>query len=46
MVKLNKSRIKWLIRQVVKFDKKPSEVAVVYGLSARRVRQFVQEVKN
>jgi len=45
MVKLNKSKIKWLVRQVVKFGKKPSEVAVVYGLSARRVRQLVQHFR-
>ena len=46
MVKLNKSRIKWLVRQVVKFGKRPSEVAPVYNITARRVRQLVQEFRR
>lgn len=41
MTKLNKSRIKWLVRQVLRQGKKPSEVAPVYDLSIRRVQQLV-----
>jgi transposase InsO family protein len=46
MVKLNKSRIKWLVRQVVRFGKTPAKVAHVYGVTARRVRQLVQQFKE
>ena len=46
MVKLNKNKIKWLIKQVVNNGKKPSEVANVYKITARRVRQLVQEYKK
>ncbi|MBI2670804.1 hypothetical protein HYX18_02410, partial [Candidatus Woesearchaeota archaeon] len=42
MVKLNKSRIKWLIKQVKRNNKKPIEVATVYDLSTRRVQQLVK----
>ena len=42
MTKLNNTRIKWLIRQIIKHGKKPSEVASVYGITARRVRQLIQ----
>lgn len=42
MVKLNKSRIKWLIKQVTRNNKKPREVATVYDLSTRRVQQLVK----
>lgn len=41
MTKLNQRRIKWLVRQVVREGKKPSEVASVYGISIRRVQQLV-----
>ena len=33
MTKLNKSKIKWIVRQVVKHNKKTSEVASVYGIT-------------
>lgn len=42
MVKLNKSRIKWLVKQVTREGKKPSQVAQVYDLSKRRVQQLVK----
>jgi len=42
MVKLNKSRIKWLVRQVIKENKRPSEIASIYNLSVRRVQQLVK----
>ncbi|MBI1968705.1 transposase family protein [Candidatus Woesearchaeota archaeon] len=41
MTKLNKKRIKWLVDQVAKYQKKPKEVASVYNLSERRVQQLV-----
>ena len=46
MVKLNKSRIKWLIRQVIREGKKPSEISSVYELSIRRVQQLVKYFKE
>lgn len=46
MVKLNKSRIKWLVKQVTREGKKPSEVAPVYDLSTRRVQQLVKVYKE
>ena len=46
MTKLNKAKIKWMVRQVVKHNKKTSEVASVYGITARRVRQLVQSFRE
>jgi len=46
MVKLNKSKIKWLINQVVKYKRSPSEVASIYGLSVRRVQQLVKQYRD
>ena len=46
MTKLNKKRIKWLVDQVTKHDKKPQEVASVYNVTERRVQQLVQEYKE
>ena len=46
MTKLNKAKIKWMVRQVVKHNKKTSEVASVYGITVRRVRQFVQSFRE
>ncbi|MEK6950869.1 MAG: hypothetical protein AABX13_04065 [Nanoarchaeota archaeon] len=43
MTKLNKRRIKWLVDQVAKHQKKPKEVASVYGISERRVQQLVKD---
>ena len=46
MAKLNKSKIRWMVRQVVKRNKKTSEVASVYGITPRRVSQFVQSFRT
>ena len=46
MVKLNKKRIKWLVKQVVNEGKRPSQIATVYNLSARRVQQLVKYYKE
>lgn len=46
MVKLNKKRVKWLVDQVLKHDKKSSEIHSVYGISPRRVQQLVKEYKE
>ncbi len=45
MTKLSNAKIKWLIRQVVRHGRKPSEVAPVYGVTPRRVCQLVEEYK-
>ena len=46
MVKLNKTKVKWLVRQVIKENRKPSEVASVYDLSLRRVQQLVRHFRQ
>ena len=46
MTKLNKTKIKWLIRQVIRFHKRPEDIAPVYRITARRVRQLVQSFKK
>ena len=46
MTKLNKAKIRWVVRQVVKHNKKTSEVASVYGITNRRVRQLVQSFRS
>lgn len=46
MVKLNKKRIKWLVDQVVKHEKKPKEVSQVYSVGERRVQQLVKQYKE
>lgn len=46
MTKLNKSRIKWLIRQVMRQGKRPSELASVYDVSTRRVQQVVKVYRD
>ena len=46
MTKLNKNKIKWIVKQVVKHQKKTSEVASVYGITTRRVRQLVQSFRS
>ena len=43
MTKLNKKRIKWLVDQVAKYDKKPKEIAPIYNISERRVQQLVKQ---
>lgn len=45
MTKLNKKRIKWLVDQVVRQDKKPGDAATVYNVTERRVQQLVQYYK-
>jgi len=46
MVKLNKARIKWIVKQVVNKNKRPSEIAPVYNISTRRVQQLVKYYKD
>ena len=46
MTKLNKSRIKWLVRQVAKEGRKPSKVAPVYKLGVRRAQQLVKHFND
>ena len=46
MVKLNKSKIKWLVKQVCRNGRLPSEVAKVYDLNTRRVQQLVKYYKD
>jgi putative transposase len=46
MTKLNKKRIKWLVDQVIRHNKKPREVASVYQISERRTQQLVQAYKK
>lgn len=41
MTKLTAAKIKWLVDQVVKKGRPPSEVGPVQGITARRVRQLV-----
>ena len=49
MTKLNKRKVKWLVDQIVKNKKRPSDVAQVYGISERRAQQlakFFRETKK
>ena len=46
MTKLNKKRVKWLVDQVVKHDKKPKEVCSVYNLTERRVQQLAKKYRD
>ena len=46
MVKLNKKRVKWLIDEVLKNNKKPNEINSVYGISERRVQQLVKQYRE
>jgi len=46
MVKLNKKKIKWLVDQVIKYNKLPKEVALVYSVSERRIQQLVQKYRQ
>lgn len=39
MVKLNKTKIRWLIKQVIRENKRPSEIAPMYDLSVKRLAQ-------
>ena len=46
MTKLNKKRVKWLVDQVVKHDKKPKEICSVYNLTERRVQQLAKKYRE
>ena len=46
MTKLNKKRIKWLVDQVVKHNKKAKDVASVYKVSERRVQQLAKSYRE
>jgi putative transposase len=46
MTKLNKKRMKWLVDQVVKHNKKAKEIGSVYGITERRVQQITKEFKD
>ena len=46
MTKLNQQKIGWLVRQVVRHRRPPSEVAPVYGLTTRRVQQLVKTFRE
>ena len=46
MTKLNKAKIKWVVRQVVKLNRRPEDVAPVCGVTSRRVRQFVKSFRT
>lgn len=46
MTKLSNTKIKWLVRQVVRHGRKPSDVAGVYRITPRRVGQLVQQFKE
>lgn len=46
MTKLSRKRIKWLIDQVTRHGKRPSEMAPVYGITPRRVRQLVRQYRS
>ena len=42
MVKLNKTRIRWLISQIVRKGRKPSEIAPIFNVSVRRIQQIIK----
>jgi len=46
MTKLNKTRIRWLISQVVRKGRKPSELAPLFDLSVRTVQQIIKYYKE
>lgn len=46
MTKLNKRKIKWLVDQVTKHKKNPSELAPIYKITERRVQQLVKAYKE
>jgi transposase InsO family protein len=46
MTKLNKKRVKWLVDQVVKHDKRPKDVCLAYSISQRRVQQLVKTFRE
>jgi putative transposase len=43
MTKLNNKKIKWLVNQVIKYNKKPKDFAQTQNVSRRRVQQLVKE---
>ena len=46
MTKLNKKRVKWLVDQTIKHNKKPKEICSVYNLTARRVQQLAKSYRE
>ena len=46
MTKLNKKRVKWLVDQIIKHDKKPKEVCSLYNLTERRVQQLAKKYRD
>jgi len=46
MTKLNQQKICWLVRQVVRRGRAPSEIAPVYHLTTRRVQQLVKHFRE
>lgn len=46
MTKLNKKRVKWLVDQVEKHDKKPKEICSVYNITERRVQQLAKAYRE
>jgi GTP-dependent phosphoenolpyruvate carboxykinase len=43
MTKLNNKKIKWLVDQVIKYNKKPRDFAQIQNVSPRSVQQLVKE---
>ena len=46
MIKLDKAKIKWMVRQVVKLNRRPEDIAPVCEITSRRVRQFVRPFRT
>ena len=46
MTKLNKKRVKWLIDQIVKNNKKPKDICAVYDITERRVQQLIKSYRE
>ena len=46
MTKLNKKRVKWLVDQTIKHNKKPKEICSVYNLTERRVQQLAKSYRE
>ena len=46
MTKLNKKRVRWLIDQVEKHNKKPKDICFVYNITERRGQQLAKEYRK
>jgi putative transposase len=46
MVKLNNKKIKWLVDQVIKYNRNPKDFAPTQNITVRRVQQLVKEYKE